>query len=282
MTAGPLTGPTAGPLTGRSVVVTRSRAQSSDLVDRLASLGATVVELPVIAVEGPADGGRDLAVAAGQLAAGLYRWVAVTSPNAVAALVGALGDRTVPPDVRWAVVGAGTARSLADAGFTADLVPATAVSDALADEFPPAGPGAGPILFPRAESVRGALAPVLRAKGWRVDEVVAYRTVAGDPPPEAVEAAGRADAVAFTSSSTVERTVGLLGRSGVPPVVVSIGPVTSSSARALGLDVSAEARPHTIDGVVEAVLAALGPPGPPGTPGTSGADGAAEPGPDAG
>jgi len=109
-----------------------------------------------------------------------------------------------------------------------------------------------------------------------VDEVVAYRTVAGDPPPEAVEAAGRADAVAFTSSSTVERTVGLLGRSGVPPVVVSIGPVTSSSARALGLDVSAEARPHTIDGVVEAVLAALGPPG------TPGADGAAEPGPDAG
>jgi uroporphyrinogen-III synthase len=109
--------------------------------------------------------------------------------------------------------------------------------------------------------VRGALARGLRTKGWLVDEVVAYRTVAGDPGPGQLAAAGRADAIAFTSSSTVERTVDLLGPGGVPPVVVSIGPVTSASARAAGLEVTAEASPHTIAALADAVVEALVGPG---------------------
>ncbi len=251
------------PLSGRSVVVTRTRSQSSELVERLARLGAEVVELPVIEVVEPDDGGAALSDAVVRLVAGGYGWVAVTSPNAVSRLLAAVGDRTVPGTVRWAAVGAGTARTLQESGFPVDLVPGRAVSEALAEAFPAAEPGSGgdgrgTVLFPRAETVRGALAPTLRAKGWQVDEVVVYRTVAGRPDAEAVAAAQRADAIAFTSSSTVERTAELLGPARVPPVVVSIGPVTSGSARSLGLEVAAEADPHTIDGLVEAVLAALG------------------------
>jgi uroporphyrinogen-III synthase len=105
--------------------------------------------------------------------------------------------------------------------------------------------------------VRGVLASGLRAKGWVVDEVVAYRTVAGSPEPDAIAAARRADVVAFTSSSTVERTVELLGIDKVPPVVVSIGPITSASVVAAGLAVTAEAIEHTIDGLVAAVVTAV-------------------------
>jgi uroporphyrinogen-III synthase len=258
------------PLDGRSVVVTRTRAQASGLVDRLRALGASVVELPVIAIDDPADGGRALAGAVDRLVSGAYRWVAFTSSNAVIRLVAELGDRTVPDSVRWAAVGVGTARALERAGVTVDLVPDRSVADALAESFPPPAPGPegrdgpgdpGTVLFPRAETVRGALAEGLRDKGWRVDEVEAYRTVAGEPSPDAVGAAGRADAVAFTSSSTVQRTLDLLGEDGVPDVVVSIGPVTTASARSAGLIVAAEARPHTIDGLVEAVVEALGDPG---------------------
>jgi uroporphyrinogen-III synthase len=259
---------TGRPLAGRRVVVTRARSQSSELVDRLTRLGAEVVELPVIAVEEPADGGAALSDAARGLVAGSYAWVAVTSPNAVSRLLAALDDRTVPDTVRWAAVGAGTARALAGGGISVELVPPTAVSEALAEAFPPAGDPGGTspetgdpgrtVLFPRAETVSGALATGLRAKAWLVDEVVAYRTVAGRPDPDAVVAAARADAIVFTSSSTVERTADLLGRSGIPPVVVSIGPVTSDAARALGFEVSAEADPHTLGGLVEALVATLG------------------------
>jgi len=256
---------TQAPLDGRRVVVTRTRTQAPSLVDRLERLGATVVELPVIAVVDPADGGTALDRAAHRLVSGAYQWVAVTSSNAVSRLVAALGHQAVPPTVQWAAVGSATARTLAAAGFVADLVPTVSLSEALADAFPPV-PGtrlgtSGTVLFPRAESVPGTLAAGLRAKGWVVDEVVAYRTVASIPGPEAIDAAARADAITFTSSSTVDHAVELLGPDGLPPVVVSIGPVTSGSARAAGIDVTAEAQPHTIEGLVDAVVAALDPAG---------------------
>ncbi|HEY1989747.1 MAG TPA: uroporphyrinogen-III synthase [Acidimicrobiales bacterium] len=249
------------PLAGRTVVATRSRAQTSALVDRLVALGATVVELPVIAIEDAADGGAGLAASADRLVAGAYAWVAFTSANAVSRFLAVLEGRAVPVTLQWAAVGTATARRLAEGGFVPALVPSEAVSDALAEAFPAAGPpGAeSSVLFPRAEKVRGALVAGLEAKGWKVDDVVAYRTVAGDPDPVSIAAAAAADAVAFTSSSTVERTVALLGVDGIPPVVVSIGPVTSASARAAGLQVTAEAINSNIDGLAGAVVSALNP-----------------------
>lgn len=249
------------------MVVTRSRAQAPRLVDRLVSLGAEVVELPVIAIGEPSDGGAALADASRRLTSGAYRWVAVTSSNAAVRLLASIGGRAVPPSVRWAAVGEGTARTLIDAGIVPDLVPDVSAAVALAEAFPgpdlgdPDRPGrvavAGAVLFPRAEVVRGGLASGLRSKGWTVDEVVAYRTQAGDPGPEAVASAGRADAVVFTSSSTVDRTIDLLGRDGIPPVIATIGPITSASVREAGLDVTVEAEVQTIDGLVEALLDVL-------------------------
>jgi uroporphyrinogen-III synthase len=263
---------TSSPLSGKRVVVTRARTQSTELVARLEGLGATVVELPVIAIEDPVDGGEALAGAVHRLSAGAYQWVVVTSSNAVTRLLALLDPAAVPPTVRWAAVGAGTARALGDGGIVADLVPTVAVSEALAEEFPavdPLGPEApahgprevGTVLFPRAETVRGELASGLRAKGWLVDEVIAYRTAPGSPGPDAVAAARDADAVVFTSSSTVERTIEVLGRDRLPPVILSIGPVTSRSVRAAGLEVAAEASPHTVDGVVDALAALAQTPG---------------------
>jgi len=259
-------GPPPGALDGRRVVVTRARAQASELVRRLADLGATVVELPVIAIEDPADGGAALAGAADRIVAGAYGWVVVTSSNGVVRLVEALDGRAAPAATRWAAVGTSTARALGERGIAPDLVPDVAVSDALVEAFPVAAASGGSTgrvvadgraLFVRAERVRDVVAPGLAAKGWRVDEVVAYRTVAGDVDPSAVAAARNADAVAFTSSSTVERTVELLGAAGVPSIIASIGPVTSASARAAGLTVTVEAGDHTLDGLVAAVASAF-------------------------
>ncbi|HEX4244108.1 MAG TPA: uroporphyrinogen-III synthase [Acidimicrobiales bacterium] len=250
------------PLAGTAVVVTRTRAQASSLVERLTELGSSVIELPVIAIEEPPDGGQALGRAADQAAAGAYDWLVFTSTNAASRFLARLRDQPVPPATKWAAVGSGTARTLTRGGHPPNLVPATSVAEALADEVPvpsaePGGGMTGRVLFPRAESVRGVLASGLRAKGWVVDEVVAYRTVAGSPEPEAIAAAAGADAVAFTSSSTVERTVELLGIDNVPPVVASIGPITSASVVAAGLSVTVEADEHTIDGLIAALVSAL-------------------------
>ncbi len=85
----------------------------------------------------------------------------------------------------------------------------------------------------------------------------AYRTVVARPSPEALAAAGSADAVTFTSSSTVTNYLETAGAEAVPPVVACIGPVTADTARAAGLPVSVVANEHTIDGLVDALVGEL-------------------------
>ena len=61
------------------------------------------------------------------------------------------------------------------------------------------------------------------------------------------------------SASTVRNFVDLVGPlPDPPPRVVSIGPVTSATARELGLRVDAEATEHTIDGLVATLTSLFG------------------------
>jgi len=63
--------------------------------------------------------------------------------------------------------------------------------------------------------------------------------------------------VTFTSSSTVRLLLEALGGvEALPgtPRVVSIGPVTSATAREHGLEVHVEAERHDIEGLVDALL----------------------------
>jgi uroporphyrinogen-III synthase len=156
--------------------------------------------------------------------------------------------------VQIAAIGTGTADALARFNLTADLLPERFVGESLLDSFPS---GEGRVLLPRAAVARDVLPDGLTAKGWHVDVVEAYRTRAVDPSTEALAAAGMADAITFTSSSTVTRYLELAGRDAVPPVVVCIGPITAQTARDNGLHVDMEAEQHSIAGLVDAVVAAL-------------------------
>ena len=87
-----------------------------------------------------------------------------------------------------------------------------------------------------------------------------YRAVPVTPDADDIARvrAGDVDALTFTSSSTVANFCDAVGELPDPqPLVVSIGPVTSATARERGLRVDAEADPHTIDGLVDALLSAL-------------------------
>ncbi|HUF32258.1 MAG TPA: uroporphyrinogen-III C-methyltransferase [Acidimicrobiales bacterium] len=245
------------PLFGRRVVVTRARVQSSELVQRLTSLGAEVVELPTIEVVDPDDGGVALRRAAAEVAT--YDWVVLTSVNGAERFLPLLRDARSLGPARVAAIGPGTAAALTRHGIAADLVPEQAVAESLLDAFPdPPVARTGRVLLPRAAVARDVLPDDLTARGWEVDVVTAYRTALATPSPAALEAAAGADAVTFTSASTVANLLEVVGLEGVPPVVVTIGPITSAAARERGLAVTAEADPHTIDGLVAAVRAALG------------------------
>jgi uroporphyrinogen-III synthase len=95
----------------------------------------------------------------------------------------------------------------------------------------------------------------LRARGWEVDVVDAYRTVPAPVTDEQRALVAAADGVTFTSSSTVEHAVAAFGADGLPPLVACIGPVTAATARAHGLAVAVEAPVHTVQGLVTALAA---------------------------
>jgi len=245
-----LTDPVGRPLAGRRVIVTRARAQVSELADRLQELGAEVVQLPVITIADPQDAGVALRDAAARVST--YDWVVVSSANAVQRLAAELRDARAWGAARIAAVGSATAAALREHGLVADLVPERFVAEGLAEVFPE---GAGRVLIPRAQVARDVLPDVLRAKGWTVDVVDAYRTVPAQPTEAEVEAAAGADAVMFTSSSTVRYFLDL--GVAVPPIVACMGPVTAQAAADAGLAVNAVAVESTIGGLIEALLRAL-------------------------
>ena len=233
------------PLFGRRVVVTRAREQASTLVASLRDLGAEVLEVPTIRIVEneftiELDG---------------FEWVAFTSANAVDAVCSRLHDARSFAGVRLAAIGPATADSLRRRGLVADVVPPRAVAESLVDVFPAGG---GRVLVPQAADARPVLVDGLRTKGWQVEVIEAYRTESVPASPDVIAAAVKADAITFTSSSTVSGYLASAGPEAVPATVVCIGPVTADTAREAGLPVSAVADPHTVDGLVAAVLAVLG------------------------
>ena len=217
-----------------------------------------MVELPVIALVDSADEGAALIAAADRAVDGGYDWIVVTSPNGAYRVVDALRGRPFPG--RIAVVGAKTAEPFLNIGYAVDLVPAKALAEQLLAEFPaPTNGVAGSrVLLARAEMARDVLPDGLRAAGWAVDVVVAYRNVAPDVDPEVLVAASMADLVTFTSESTVHRYHGLFagpaGSSVAPVDAACIGPITAAAARSAGHRV-VEADAHSVAGLVDAIEA---------------------------
>ena len=147
--------------------------RAGSLVAALRDAGATVLEVPVIAVVDPPDGGAALRAEAARASG--YDWVVFTSANAVERFVGLLRDGRALGGARLAAVGTATAEALAQRRLAVDLLPAEHSAAGLVDAMDGAPAGKpGRVLFPRAVAARDVLAPGLRAKGWDVVEVDAY------------------------------------------------------------------------------------------------------------
>jgi uroporphyrinogen-III synthase len=243
------------PLAGKAVLVTRPADASDELIRRLTRSGAVPIIAPAIQIA-PARSAA-LTRALRDLAAGRFSWITLTSRSTVAML----GTRLASPaDVRAnvAAIGSGTADAFRTwAGREPELTSATYTTAALARTFPR---GHGPVLCARADIAPPGLEDALAAKGWSPERVDAYRTrMVPSLPNEARDALGegRVDAITFTSASTVQGFVGAVGVVRGNPKVVCIGPVTARAAREAGLRVSAVANPHTIEGLVDALVRVL-------------------------
>jgi uroporphyrinogen-III synthase len=111
---------------------------------------------------------------------------------------------------------------------------------------------------------RDVLPDGLRAAGGKVDIVDAYRNQMPEAAPEQLRLAldGGIDAATFTSSSSATHLAEAARLAGIPwPLVgvpaISIGPISSQTLRELGWESAAEANPHDIPGLIDAVVRLL-------------------------
>jgi len=245
------------PLFGKKVVVTRDRRQSSLLAEPLEALGAETLFAPVIEIAEAAEkSSLDQAVA--RLNA--YDWLIFTSVNGVRHFIEAL-DRS-PVDLRslrakLCAIGPATRAAVEALHLRVDVMPAEYVAESLLEALAGENWKGKHVLLPRAAVARDLVPVALAERGAQVDVVEAYRTIIPSDAAQraAVALAQRPHWITFTSSSTVKNLVAVVGSQALRGIkIASIGPVTSATARELGLTVSVEANPHTIEGLVEAIV----------------------------
>ncbi|MCC7363342.1 MAG: uroporphyrinogen-III C-methyltransferase [Dehalococcoidia bacterium] len=244
-----------GPLAGKRIVVTRARAQASDLAAMLEALGAYVVEAPVITVHPRPEN------IATDCVSGCWDWIVFTSANGVDAFFQALDgaglDTRSLGGVKVAAVGEATAGALRARGVRPDFVPSRATSEMLAAELPRVH-GAR-VYLPVSSLTDDRLSQALRKRGAHVDQVAAYENVPEALDAERLRGVLEADAVAFTSASTARNLRAALGDAELPAGarLVSIGAQTSASVREHFGRVDREAVEPTLDALVAAIREVL-------------------------
>src|SRR5580692_9754639 len=273
----------SGSLSGVRVLVGRARHQAGALSSELRRRGAEVIEIPFIEIRKPRSF-KPLDLALKNL--GNYDWLILTSVNGVEAMwermqktrvrhdfrrgrqnsKSGLAASAQSPLLRIAAIGPATKKAIEQRGGKVNVVPKEYVAESVVRSLRRRVKGTR-VLLVRAKVARDVIPRELRQAGAEVDVVEAYETVAPQSSRTRLRSLlrnprRRPHVVTFTSSSTVRNFVALLG-SGKASIrgvsLASIGPVTSSTLRELGLRVDVEAAEFTIPGLVEAIRHANGP-----------------------
>jgi len=263
---------TAGrPLAGLRIVVGRARHQASALSSGLRKLGAEVVEIPFIEIRKPRSY-KPLDSALKNLED--YDWLVLTSVNGVDALWERLRKLRLTKKqlkhLKVAAIGPATKKAIEKRGVKVNVVPEEYVAESVVESLRDQVAGKR-VLLARAKVARDVIPRELRGLGAVVDVVEAYETVVPESSRTRLrtnlkDAKRRPHVITFTSSSTVRNFVALMGRDmsrGRPHPrkssafdgvrFASIGPVTSSTLRELGLPVNIEATEYTIPGLIKAL-----------------------------
>jgi uroporphyrinogen-III synthase len=263
------------PLSGIRVLVGRARHQASALSGELRRLGAEVIEIPLIEIRKPKSF-EPLDEALRHL--GSYDWLVLTSVNGVEAMWERMANLKLAPDlvhVRIVAIGPATQKAIEQHGLKVDVVPKEYVAESVVRSLRRRVKGKR-VLLVRAKVARDVIPRELREAGALVDVVEAYETIVPESSRRRLQSLltnsrRRPHVVTFTSSSTVKNFAELLGgmremtqllrtgnRHGEQAMLLaSIGPVTSSTLRDLGLRMDVEAQEYTIPGLIEAIVNAL-------------------------
>lgn len=250
------------PLAGQSVLVTRPESNAHEGLEQFEENGAEVLIAPAITVR-PADDSAELDAVISRIDE--FDWLVFTSANGVRFFIDQIFktgmDLRILGHIKLAVIGPATAQALKKFGLNADLVPSKYQSEDLAELL--AGHVKGKsVLLARADRGRTILKDELTGIAKEVVQVVAYHNadaLAFDGEILDRLRNGKIDWVTLTSSAIARRFVSMLpsdfpGEKLREIKFASISPITSASAREVGIEPVVEAHTETFDGLFQAIV----------------------------
>lgn len=252
------------PLFGKRVLVTRAKAQASELSDLIRAQGGEPIECPTIDFV-PPDDWAEVDAAIEQLAT--FQWLVLTSVNGVKAFMQRLWyhgrDARALAGLQVCCIGPRTAEEVKRFGIEADLVPDTFQAEGVIDGLKRAGVSGRRVLLARAAQAREILPEELARSGAVVRVVKVYKTVVPTVERDRVQQLFRdhlIDVVTFASSSTVHNFFQLFDEArdleqrlnGM--IIASIGPITAKTIREMGLEVHVMAAQNTIPALVQSLV----------------------------
>jgi uroporphyrinogen III methyltransferase/synthase len=265
--------PEQKPLLGRTILITRTPAQSAEITSQLEARGASVIHCPTIEVVPPSSWAPlDAAIET----IGDYDWIVFTSANAVSFFFSRLGEKrsdglTAIAGRLICAIGPATARTLAAVGAVTQLVASDSKSEGALSAIIDHVGGEERVrgmrfLIPRAKIAREVLPAGLRKLGAHVDAIETYQTIRPDVDANSIVRLfelNSIDAITFTSSSTVSNFAALVGSKDLSDLLgntlaACIGPVTAETASEHGLKRIITPQVYSAAALVEAIVESLG------------------------
>ena len=249
------------PLFGKDVIVTRSRTQSSSLVSKISDLGGNPIEIPAIKID-KIENNTELENEIKNISH--YTYLVLTSKNAVEIFFNKLDEMNLDSralaNLKICAVGSATAKEIKNNGINPDIVPEKFLAEYLFEELKSVLKSTDKVLIPRAKNARDFLVNKI-SKICSVKEVHIYQTVLNNiNKDEILKELNSLEEkyITFTSSSTVTNFVDIIGMDNIDKLnklkVISIGPITTKTAKDIGINVYREANISTIDGMVDCII----------------------------
>ncbi len=249
-------------LAGKTILITRARGQSGDFTTQLKKVGAEVIEFPTIEIVPPLHW-EEVDRAMDQLKS--YDWIIFTSANGVDFFWQRMMERgknlRLPSSLEVCAIGPATANRLKMKRVFVHYIPKEFIAESILEGFEKMAIKGKRILLARAKKARDILPKGLKEIGAEVDVVAVYRTIrskGGSKRLQRLLAEGKIDAIAFTSSSTVNHFAELLKQEELKKLlkgiaIACIGPVTSRTAKEWKLKVRIQPKRYTIPGLTRAI-----------------------------
>lgn len=247
------------PLFGKNIIVTRSRAQNSSLVEKIADLGGNPIEFPTIKIE-EIKNNNELDLEINNIKN--YSYIIFSSVNSINIFfenLYKLGyDSRILNNIKIVAIGKSTNDTLKNYGIYADIIPNNFNSEGIVELLKSKLNKNDNILIPRGDKAKNYLINELE-NVCNIKEVILYETLI-DENEDIIKYLNKnkVDYITFTSSSTVDNFIKIIGGENLNLLdninIVSIGPVTTKTIIENSLKVYSECEESTIDGIINTLL----------------------------